>query len=190
VGFLNVNDAIGIPVGPSTLVRVQEVEEAVHQIIMVLQSNADVMEKVKLFYVDIVADTQFPESQRDDCKKHVAAFVSDMNEIIYDTKMQAERAKVLSTLIKDRKEIVWLNISRAISTDTNCQFHQLIQHLQTQAALRQEKSAQSMEDLAGKSTREAIAVRIIAVITLVFLPATFIAVRQSIPLGSAKLIPL
>ena len=57
---------------------------------------------------------------------------------------------------------------------------QLIQHLQGQAADRAEKVAQIMQNQAERSELEAIAVRIITVIALFYLPATFVGVSCSV----------
>lgn len=60
----------------------------------------------------------------------------------------------------------------------NLEHMQLIQHLQAQVAERTESLTRRQEDLAKKASLEAIAVRIITVITLFYLPATFVGVSQ------------
>jgi hypothetical protein len=64
--------------------------------------------------------------------------------------MQTSRAKLLVKIISDRKELV-------------------LQHLQGQAAERTEKLNRNLE-------REAVVMRIVTIVTLVYLPATFTSV--------------
>jgi hypothetical protein len=111
IGFLDVDTARGISVDPSTLVRVQEEEESVNQILMVLESNADTMERLRDFYKLLVKQGgRFPGDgiRKVSCGDEVQKFASELDEIIHDIQMQATRAKILSKLIKDRKNIVSL----------------------------------------------------------------------------------
>lgn len=63
---------------------------------------------------------------------------------------------------------------------TNILSSQLIQHLQAQAAMVASKLTASMYDQADRSAMEAIAMRIVTVVTLFYLPATFSSVRNQV----------
>ena len=54
---------------------------------------------------------------------------------------------------------------------------QVLQHLQHQATEKTEALNMSTYNIGVMSQKEAIAVRIITVVTLVYLPATFVSVR-------------
>ncbi|CAJ2504351.1 Uu.00g117450.m01.CDS01 [Anthostomella pinea] len=141
---------------PQSLTIIQKRDEKLRETITALEANAEIMDRLKVFYVNLVSDQDFPTQVRSCATHSVNEFASQMDEYIYDTRMQIKRAKVLSTLVSDRKQI-------------------LIQHLQAQTAARQEELTARQEKLAKKAGLEAIAVRIITVITLFYLPATFVS---------------
>jgi hypothetical protein len=55
----------------------------------------------------------------------------------------------------------------------------VLQHMQSQATKK-------MEHLASESQREAIAMRIIAAVTVFYLPATFVSVSQTVDTRKCK----
>jgi hypothetical protein len=56
---------------------------------------------------------------------------------------------------------------------------QILQHLQSQATEKMETLTISMHKIGALSQKEAIAMRIITVVTLIYLPATFVSVSFS-----------
>ncbi|OHE90944.1 hypothetical protein CORC01_13753 [Colletotrichum orchidophilum] len=133
---------------------VQEWEDKTNETIMVMESNADILTMLRKFYMELVKDQNFPSSELQAGTQAVNDFASQLNEMIYDTQMQISRAQVLVKIVADRKAI-------------------LIQHMQAQAALGASKLTASMYDQADRSAIEAVAMRIVTVVTLIYLPATF-----------------
>jgi Mg2+ and Co2+ transporter CorA len=123
-----------------------------NEAVMVLDSNVEVLKALRRFYIKLKDHKDFPDDIREACADDVSTFAAHLDEIIDDLKMQISRAKLLSNIISDRKELV-------------------LQHLQGQAAERTEKLNQNLE-------REAIVMRIITTVTLIYLPATFVSVRS------------
>lgn len=62
----------------------------------------------------------------------------------------------------------------------NTGLSQLIQHLQTQSALISSKLNASMYEQADRSAMKAIVVRIVTIVTLIYLPATFSSVSSNL----------
>jgi len=56
-----------------------------------------------------------------------------------------------------------------------------MQHLQSQATEKMEVLTESMQKLGMQAHQEAIAMRIITVVTLIYLPATFVSVNFTSP---------
>ncbi|KAF4912756.1 hypothetical protein CGCVW01_v011061 [Colletotrichum viniferum] len=139
---------------PGTLSEMQRWEEKANENIMVMESNVKVMELLQRFYRELVHDEDFPENQRRPCLQAVKNFAFQLDELICDTRMQVDRARVLVKILADRKAI-------------------LIQNLQTQTALAASKLSASMYTQADRSAIETIAVRIVTIVTLIYLPATF-----------------
>lgn len=139
---------------PGSLGGVQRWEEKTNDSIMAMESNANILKLLQRFYRDLVRDDDFPSKARRICQQAVKNFCLQLEELICETQMQISRAKILVRTVADRKTI-------------------LIQHLQTQSALISSKLTASMYDQADRSAVEAIAVRIVTIVTLIYLPATF-----------------
>lgn len=117
---------------------------------MILEANTNVLKSMHKFYGSIVDRKDFPASLKLACEDDLSTFITQLDEIINDFHMQVARAKLLVTIIADRKELI-------------------LQHLQGQAAERTEKLNKNLE-------REAVVMRIVTIVTLVYLPATFTSV--------------
>uniref|UniRef100_L2FL98 CorA-like transporter domain-containing protein n=1 Tax=Colletotrichum fructicola (strain Nara gc5) TaxID=1213859 RepID=L2FL98_COLFN len=147
---------------PGLLSEMQRWEEKANENIMVMESNVKIMTLLQRFYKELVNDEDFPRNQRRPGRQAVKNFAFQLDEIICDTRMQIDRGKILVKILADRKAVLTFN-------STN----KLIQHLQTQTALAAEKLAASMYEQANRSAIETIAVRIVTIVTLIYLPATF-----------------
>lgn len=135
---------------------------------MVMEANTDVLTSIRRFYERLLDNPDF--TLGDKCRGDVFAFAAQIDDMIYDSKMQIARAKVLVRITGDRKNLV-------------------LQHLQTQAAEkmenlttsqasasdRMERLTVSMHKIGALAQKEAVAMRIITVVTLVYLPATFVS---------------
>ncbi|KAI0024211.1 hypothetical protein F4780DRAFT_726343 [Xylariomycetidae sp. FL0641] len=138
------------------LFLVQTFEDKIHEAIMVLESNVDTIASLLAFYREVVEDEDFPMPERAGCQRSVRKFGSRANEVVCDLRMQIRRAKVLAKQITDKKAI----------------FNQL---LQTQVGARAEGLSSVMWRQAEKTSQEAIAMRVVTFITLLYLPPTFIS---------------
>ncbi|KAF3015909.1 hypothetical protein E8E14_010687 [Neopestalotiopsis sp. 37M] len=138
------------------LLDVQEHEDRINECIMSLESNEDNMTLLSKFYGSIFQHKDFPSPERQSCEQHVKHFASQLWELIYDAKMHIRRVKVLTKIMGDRKAT-------------------LVQLLQAQAAERAEQVSTTMWRQAEQTSHEAIAMRIITVITLLYLPPTFVS---------------
>ena len=133
-------------------------QDKTDEAIMVLEANAGVVNAIRRFYLNLKGHRDFPDTLKKACTDDIMTFVLHLDEIIDNCNMQISRAKLLANMISNRKELV-------------------LQHLQGQAAERTELLNFHLE-------REAIVMRIITIVTLLYLPATFVSV--SFPLGSLK----
>ncbi|KAJ0340083.1 hypothetical protein COL922a_003719 [Colletotrichum nupharicola] len=91
---------------PGTLSEMQRWEEKANENIMVMESNVKVMELLQRFYRELVHDEDFPENQRRPCLQAVKNFAFQLDELICDTRMQVNRARVLVKILADRKAVV------------------------------------------------------------------------------------
>jgi hypothetical protein len=86
--------------------EVQGLEDDVNTAIVVLESNAEIMTRLRNFYQALVEEAEFPSVERDACRHYVRNFASQMDEIIYEHNMQISRGKAIAKLVADRKQIV------------------------------------------------------------------------------------
>ena len=135
---------------PYHIQDLQHWQDKANEAVMVLEANTDVLKSIHKFYLVLVDRKDFPDTLRSACEDDLRTFISQLDEIINDFHMQVARAKLLVTIISDRKELI-------------------LQHLQGQAAERTEKLNRNLE-------REAVVMRIVTIVTLVYLPATFTSV--------------
>ncbi|KAI8624161.1 hypothetical protein F5Y19DRAFT_337129 [Xylariaceae sp. FL1651] len=141
---------------PRAVTRVQEYEDKINEAVMVMESNIKIMTSLLSSYKTLVEDPEFPSSDADACRKALKRFTTQMDEFIYDLQTQVERGKILSRITSDRKNIV-------------------LQQAQMHTAARQERLTDSMWHFAERGQKEAIAMRTITIITLLYLPPTFVS---------------
>ena len=120
--------------------------------VMILEFNAKIVKALQSFYSNLITQKDFPDTLKTACENYLYTFFSQLDEIIGDFDMQITRAKLLVNTISDRKELV-------------------LQHLQDQASERTEQLNKTLQ-------REAAVMRIITVVTLLYLPATFVSVSS------------
>ncbi|KIW66742.1 hypothetical protein PV04_06042 [Phialophora macrospora] len=132
---------------PSDLQRIQIWEEKANEAMSTLESNASVLGAILDYYLGLADNARFPlkSSNADDIKM----FAAQMKDLIADSNMQRNRAKHLVNIASQRKTLI-------------------LQYLQSQAS-------EKMETLTMMSQKEAVAMRIVTVVTLIFLPATFVS---------------
>lgn len=116
---------------------------------LMLESNIEILEAMRSFYTKLSQHADLPQPLKGGCDHHLEHFLEALEEANVDFQAHSRRAKFLVRLTADRKDL-------------------MSQHLQDQAAGRTETLSQHME-------KEAKVVRIITVLTLFYLPATFVS---------------
>lgn len=137
----------------SDLQQVQFLSDKVGDVILSLEGNMEVVKALREFYSDLLQDPDF--DIRSACGDYVTMFVKQTRNANYDLGLQLFRAKALPGRVLQRKDL-------------------MLQYMNTQTAERQEELTNSAEN-------ETIMMRIITVVTLVYLPATFVSTFFSTP---------
>ncbi|KAH8598326.1 hypothetical protein B0O99DRAFT_539553 [Bisporella sp. PMI_857] len=144
---------------------VQYYEDRINEAIMILEANVGILTALREYYQKLLHVKGFNLGKV--CKQDIFTFANRVDGMIYDSNMNIERAKVLLKITTDRKNLI-------------------LQHLQSQAVEKQSEATEKMERLnfsmhkiGTMAQKEAIAMRIITVVTLVFLPATFVSVSRA-----------
>jgi hypothetical protein len=87
----------------------QHWQEKANEAVMVLEANFDIIGSLRRFYVGLKDLKDFPQELKLDCEEDIIAFISHLDNILYDFKMQISRARLLSGIIRDRKALVSLS---------------------------------------------------------------------------------
>lgn len=139
---------------PDELTKCQGKSDKITEIVMVMEGNVVVLTRIRNYYEKLLRNNDFTLSV--DCGDSIGVFAAQMDEMIYDIEMQISRAKVLAKVTADRKTII-------------------LQHLSSQTTESMESLTKSMYNVGMLSQTEAAAMRIITVLTLLYLPATFVS---------------
>lgn len=150
------------------LQKAQNLEEQTTEAIMVLKGNSNVLLSLRDFYQHLQENTLFP--LKDICRSDLSAFVNQVDSFIYDSNMQIERGRLLADNIAARRTMVRLGMKTAAIFRMFAHPLQILQHLQSQATEKMEKLTTSMQ-------KDSLTVRIIAFLTFLYLPATFVSVK-------------
>jgi hypothetical protein len=94
---------------PQHIQDIQRRQDKINEIVMVLEANVDVMKSLCKFYTDLKTNRHFPQALKDACGEDILAFTAQVEDMMYDLKMQIARATVLVKITNDRKEIVSLS---------------------------------------------------------------------------------
>ncbi|KAK4208645.1 hypothetical protein QBC37DRAFT_431673 [Rhypophila decipiens] len=132
---------------PRDIRRMQIWEERANEAIVVLEGNVDVLSALRQFYLNLSKDDRFPLGQS--CLGEIKDFASELEAMISDLKNNIGRAKALTKTTMDRKELM--------------------------KQYRGDESAERMHRLNKNMEEEAIVVRIVTLVTLIYLPATFVS---------------
>ncbi|SPO07391.1 uncharacterized protein DNG_10085 [Cephalotrichum gorgonifer] len=136
----------------SLLGSIQVYEERASEAVMALESNLEILTRLQTFYRNLTNDS-FRRQEVREARQIIKQFVARTDELVSDLRTQISRIRMLEKNVADRKTI-------------------------GQVSDRAERAADLMQDQAERSGLEAIAVRVITVIALFYLPATFVAVRN------------
>ena len=93
---------------PEDLQNLQIYEEKTNEAIMILEANTDVLRSLGTFYRRLVEMKDFP--LQGDCAHGVFTFAASVDDMVYDSKMQISRAKLLVRITADRKSLVSISI--------------------------------------------------------------------------------
>ena len=148
---------------PRHIQELQRWTDDANEVVMVLESNCDVMTSLRSYYEGLRDNADFP--LKSPCNNDIRYFAAQVDDMIYDFRMQISRAKLLVKIVSDRKELVSVLPLAEFKLLT---WIQILQHLQSQASER-------IETVSYHMAREAIVMRIITIVTLIYLPATFVS---------------
>ncbi|KAG8532873.1 uncharacterized protein KY384_002751 [Bacidia gigantensis] len=167
----------------------QKLEESANEVVLVLNLNVNVMSQLKKYYESVFESHEMLDQLRTKCKEDVSKFDRELERIVNSLYLQILRVEALQRLLKDRKTLVSPNeIDKMHPTSANkVKLYGLLEFENTRAneflAWQSRDSNKNMElmtkdmgILARKTKTETVSMKIITLVTLFFLPGTFISI--------------
>ncbi|TVY37913.1 hypothetical protein LOCC1_G008368 [Lachnellula occidentalis] len=156
------------------LQQVQYLEECANEVFLVLEANVDVLEELRDHYQSIMKDEDFPGNIKTGCRREFARFEKRLSSITVDLRRQRSRTQNFQHLLGERKSLLYGILKHCGIEASN--------HLAMKSqfsAKRMEDMTEQMHDIAQKTKEETVSMRIITLVTLFFLPGTFISTIMS-----------
>ncbi|KAK5232389.1 hypothetical protein LTR47_006602 [Exophiala xenobiotica] len=154
--------------------RLQFIENKINEAMLVQTTIIKVLEQLRRFYTSLQEHPEWRTGLSRECKGSLARFNSRLANIEFDLNLQFTRAETLGTLLANRKtllgQIMEWRSTEAIKMISK-QSHTATKHM--------ESMTDEMRELAVKTKQETVSMRIITLVTLFFLPGTFISTLMS-----------
>lgn len=161
---------------------VQFIEDKVIEALMVMENNATIISRMRSHYEALTSLTDWPEELREECKADFEKFVSSLNDAEDHMHRQEAKARIMLKTLNNRREIVCAMPQRAIQCSTNFdeQLYRVLEYKNIEASKSQtremQKVTQEMQHVAVRTLSQTALMTLIALITIIYLPATFISV--------------
>ena len=154
---------------------IQLLEDEITLAIAVLEGNIRVAKMLSNYYQELPQKPDFLLGSS--CGQHIHEFTHELNSTIEKMQIDLNRAKFLVKIVADRKGLVCYQPSSDYFLISPVLIRsQILQYLQHQENEKTNLLTISMRQIGLKSHREALAMSIITVVTLVYLPGTFVSV--------------
>ena len=167
------------------LQRIQHLQEKANEAMLSIKLNIGVMRQIRQYYDGIVKSKHFPAIISQLCSDEIDHFSRQTDTFLEDLQSQVLRLQALVGLLEDRKTLVYrqIPVTRAARLSID-QLHSILEHQNTQinklATKNMISMTEDMSNIARKTKIETVSMKVITVVTLFFLPGTFISV--SLPL--------
>ncbi|OCL06941.1 hypothetical protein AOQ84DRAFT_342611 [Glonium stellatum] len=144
----------------SDLQNTQHIEEKVNETLLILRMNTKILKELKEYYSSLLGSQHSSEYLNEDYEGDISRFENRVSSVISDLQMQESRLETLLRLLADRKAL-YLSEKSGVS------------------AVKMENMTRQMHKIAVKTEQETVSMRIITLVTLFFLPGTFISTLMS-----------
>lgn len=147
--------------------KVHKFAEKANEAVLVLKQNIIVLAQLKQYYRSISKRKDFPKDLAESCEDAIDGFELRIDGLENDMQTQILRLETLLRLLEDRKTLL----------------HSILDYQNTQANKYSTKSmftmTEDMNDIARKTKIETVSMKVITLVTLFFLPGTFISTLMS-----------
>ncbi|KAH8598232.1 hypothetical protein B0O99DRAFT_616213 [Bisporella sp. PMI_857] len=171
--FEDLDDVVSV----GALQKVQHIEDKATEVLLAITSNIKVVENIRDHYQKafsaILEDC--PLDFQEQCNARMGRFKKRIFNVLGDLNMGRDSAEILLSLINRRRELL-----SGLLDIRNIEASQRVAKEAQYSAKKMEAMTESMHQIAIKTKQETVSMRIITLVTLFFLPGTFISVRTSL----------
>ena len=182
----------------SDLQKTQDIEEKANETALVLRLNLNVIVQLRNYYRSIIQSQDFPKALAQNCNGDMSRFELRVDGITGDMELQILRVEALIQLLTERKTLVSIPTSssrdclhamditpyertdrfqlRGLLDFQNMQANKLLADQSRKSTKNMESLTHDMSEVAHKTKSETVSMKIITLVTLFFLPGTFISV--------------
>lgn len=164
------------------LQRIEYVEEHANAAILVITLNDSVLQALVKHYNSIMTSASCPHDLKTKSAIDFRRFVSRISHISAEMQMQKARVETLLRLLADRKALVCIYSSKGELRADKKQLYGILEYRNVEASKeltgKAQYSADNVEYMTQQMKQEAIFMRIITLVTLFFLPGTFVSVSN------------
>ncbi|MCJ1454215.1 hypothetical protein MMC28_004566 [Mycoblastus sanguinarius] len=163
--------------------KLHKTTEKVNGAVLVLKQNIIVLAQLRKYYRSISTRKDFPKELADSCNNAIDDFELCIEGLENDMQTQILRLETLLRLLEDRRTLVkQITPSKESAKLRDDQLHSILDYQNTQANKYSTKSmvtmTEDMNDIARKTKIETVSMKVITLVTLFFLPGTFISVGR------------
>lgn len=163
--------------------KVHEIEEKANEAVLVLKQNISILAQLKQYYKSTSNHKSFPKDLADSCKDATDDFALRIDGLENDMQTQILRLETLLRLLGDRKTLVkQIMVQKQLAELKKDQLHSILDFQNFQAnrysTNSMSKMTEDMNDIARKTKIETVSMKVITLVTLFFLPGTFISVGR------------
>jgi hypothetical protein len=147
--------------------RIEYIEEHANETLLVITLNTSILTALSQHYTSIMESAACPFDLKTNCEVDFIRFVDRLSEISVELQIQKARVETLLRLLADRRALLYGILDyRSVAANRDL-------------ADKSKISADHVEYMTQQMKQEAIFMRIITLVTLFFLPGTFISTLMS-----------
>ncbi|KAL9632108.1 MAG: hypothetical protein Q9164_005518, partial [Protoblastenia rupestris] len=155
--------------------KIHQIEEKANEAALTLKLNLKIISQLIQYYKSVVESMDFPKHIAHKCVFDINCFEVRIDGIRDDLELQALRIETLLRLNADRKTMLTLGQLYGILNYLNTEANKVLAHQSRSLTDKMEKMTKDMNEIARKTKSETVSMKIITLVTLFFLPGTFIS---------------
>ncbi|KAF2764908.1 hypothetical protein EJ03DRAFT_223120 [Teratosphaeria nubilosa] len=159
------------------LPKVLSLQEKSNELLLILSSNCYIIERLQKSYKTAFESRDNASMVNQDVLSAFSRFQCDMDDIVDKLRMQRTRVETLTHMINERKAVL-----NSVLQEQGMKASNKLAEEAKVSTEKMEAMTKEMQYIARKTQVETVSMRAITLVTLFFLPGTFISTLMSTPI--------